>query len=148
MTFKVRDLVKTKDEFGARTFALIGVTKNGYLAVAIKNKKRYNLVDEHIACKVGEISEDSIFLVAEKYDVLKGQQYCRQQAREFPAEASHWLALAKLTTNDTICLVHRHLIFSEAVFLEINFTKPLYPIRARIMGKIHDFKLSALILSS
>jgi hypothetical protein len=148
LTFQVRDLVVTKDEFGARTFAIISITENGYNAVAIKSKKRYKLVDEQIACKIGEISKDSVLLIEDKYDVLKGQQHCLHQAREFPSEAIKWRALAKLTTDETICLSHRRLIFKDAVFLGINFTKPLYPIRARIMGKVHDFKLSALILSS
>ena len=144
--YQVRDLVNTKEEFGARTFALIAVTETGYRAVAMKDKKRYNLTDDQIDCKIDELPENSPLLVEEEYDVQKGQDYCLQQAREFRAEADKWRALANLKPNDTICLVHRKNIFRDAIFLGVNFNKPLYPIQAKIRGLAHNFRLSAMIL--
>jgi len=143
--YLVRDLVNTTDEFGARTFALIAITETGYRAVAMKDKKRYNLTDQQIACKVGTISEDSSLLIEDEYDVQQGKEYCLRQAREFPAEAAKWRALANLKPGNTVCLVHRRTIFRDAVFLSVNFQKPLYPIRAKIKGLAHDFRLDAMI---
>lgn len=146
--FQVRDVVNTKDEFGARTFALIAITETGYRSVAMKSKKKYNLTDAQIDCKIGELSENDPLFFEEEYDVSKGQDYCLQQAREFILEADKWIALSKLKPNDTICLVHRKNIFQNAVFLGINFNKPLYPIQAKIKGLTHNFKLSSMILQS
>jgi len=143
--FQVRDLVITTDVFGARTFVLVSITETGYRAVAMKDKKRYNLTDEQIACRVGVISEDSPLLVDEYY-AEKGKDHCLQQAREFPAEAAKWRALANLKPDNTLRLVHRRKIFQDAVFIAVNCKKPLYPIRAKIKGLAHDFRLDAMIL--
>ena len=144
-SYQVRDLVNTTDDFGARTFALVSITETGYRAVAMKDKKRYNLTDEQIACKVGTISEDSPLLVEDEYDAQRGKEHCLHQAREFPAEAVKWRALANLKPGSTVCLVHRRTIFRDAVFLAVNFKKPLYPIRAKIKGLVHDFRLDAML---
>lgn len=144
--FQVRDLVNTTDEFGARTFALVSITEIGYRAIAMKDKKRYNLIDSQIACKVGVLPEDSPLLSQDEYDSQQGKEYCFQQAREFPAEAPKWQALANLNPGNKVCLVHRRTLFRDAEFLSVNFTKPLYPIRAKIKGLVHDFRLDAMIL--
>lgn len=144
--YQVRDLVNTTDEFGARTFALVSITETGYRAVAIKDKKRYNLTDEQIACKIGTIPEDSPLLIEDEYDAQQGEGYCLRQAREFPAEAVKWRFLANLKPGSKVCLVHRRTIFRDAVFLAVNFTKPLYPIRAKIKGLACDFRLDAMLL--
>lgn len=146
--YQIRDLVNTTDEFGARTFALVSITDIGYRAVAIKNKKRYNLTDNQIACKIGTIPEDSLLLVEYEYDTQDGEKYCLQQAREFPMEVAKWIVLSKLKPGDKIQLVHRRIIFQNAEFLAVNFTKPLFPIRAKIKGLTHDFRLEAMILEN
>lgn len=62
MKFKVRDLVITTDKFGRRTFAIIGIQENGYLAVALKSKKRYLVHDDQISTKFGILPENSHLL--------------------------------------------------------------------------------------
>jgi hypothetical protein len=146
--YKVRDLVETKNEFGARIFAVIEITEIGYRAVSIKDKKRYNLIDDQISCKTGILPEDSPLLLVDEYDIQKGKEYCLYQASEFPEEAEKWKALAELKPGDKMQLVHRRMIFKEAVFVAINFKKPLYPIRAKIKGFVHDFKLNSMIFKN
>ena len=146
--FKVRDVVNTTEEFGARTFVIIAITETGYRAVAMKDRKRYNLTDEQIAVQVGRVDEDSPLLAEDdEYDTEEGERYCLYQARQFPSEAKKWRVLANLKPGDAICLVHRKVVFREAEFVAINFKKPLYPIRARIKGLVHDFHLEAMLLS-
>lgn len=144
--FKVRDVVNSTDEFGARTFVIIAITETGYRAVAMKDKKRYNLTDGQIAVQVGRVEEDSPLLVQDEYDQEEGEAYCQYQARQFPSEAKKWRVLANLKPGDAICLVHRKTVFREAEFVAINFKKPLYPIRARIKGLVHDFHLEAMLV--
>ena len=144
MKFKVRDIVKTTDEFGARTFVLIATTEVGYRAIATKDKKRYNLTDDQIAFCTGQVPEDSPFLLQDGYDPIAGSQYCLHQARLFPTEAEKWRILANLSPGVEISLIHRQMIF-RAEFVAINFTKPLYPIRAKIKGLAHDFRLEAML---
>lgn len=145
--FKVRDVVNTTEEFGARTFVLVAITETGYRAVAMKDKKRYNLTDEQIAIQVGRVDEDSPMLVEDEYDQTEGESYCLYQARQFPSEAKKWRILANLKPGDSISLVHRKTVFRDAEFVAINFKKPLYPIRAKIKGLVHDFHLEAMLVS-
>ena len=144
--FQIRDVVNTTDEFGARTFVLISFTETGYRAVALKDRKRYNLTDDQIAVRVGRVDEESPLLVQDDYVASAGQTYCLQQAREFPNEAKRWRFLANLKPGDSLCLVHRKTIVRDAEFIGINSTKPLYPVRARIKGLAHDFRLDAMLL--
>lgn len=143
--YKVRDVVNTTSEFGERTFAIVSIETIGYRAVALKDRKRYNITDDQISGRVGEISEDSPLLLEDEYDHFDGQAYCLQQAREFPAEAQKWQILAKLKGGDKITLVHRKTIFKDAEFVGINFKRPIHPIRAKIKGLAHDFRLSSLM---
>lgn len=142
--FQVRDIVVTIDDFGARTFVIIEVTTVGYRAVAMKDKKRYNLSDNQIASKLGTVLESSPFLVLDEYQPI--EQYCLEQAREHPSEAVKWKALAKLKPGSSLALVHRKTVFKNAEFVAINFNKPLYPIRAKIKNMAYDFHLEAMIL--
>ena len=146
--YQHRDLVNTTDEFGGRTFVISSVAEHGYCAIAIDNKKKYNLRDFQISSKIGVLPDNSDLLVEVEYDHETGRQYCIQQSREFPAESVKWLALANLKKNDKLCLVHRRNIFHDAVFVSINFKKPLYPIRAIIKGLTFDFRLDAMILEN
>ena len=143
--FKVRDIVITTDEFGARTFILIAVTETGYRAIAKKDKKRYNLTDKQIAFCSGQVPEDSPFLLDDIYDPKEGRRYCLHQARLFPAEAKKWQILANISSGSEILITHQKTIF-RAAFVTINFNKPLYPIRAKIKGVTHDFKLESMLL--
>lgn len=146
--YKVRDLVETKNDFGSRTFVVIEITEIGYRVVSIKDKKRYNLTDDQIAYKTGILPEDSPLLLVDEYDVQKGKEYCLYQSREFPEEAKKWKTLAELKPGDKMQLVHRRMIFKEAVFVAINFKKPIYPIRAEIKGFVHDFRLNSMIFKN
>lgn len=145
--FQVRDVVRTTEEYGHRQFVVVDINHQGYRAVSRKDKRRYNLTEDQIERKLGQVSEDDPILVPEEeaYDSEAGRRYCNLQARNFPSEAPKWHFLAGRNPGDKIRVVHRKTIF-EAEFLQINQKRPLYPIRARIKGLVHDFHLEALLV--
>jgi hypothetical protein len=145
--FQLRDVVNTTEEYGARTFVVVDFTSEGYRVLSLKDRKRYNITEDQIGEKVGQVQEDAAILQDaddEPADPDDQERYCELQARNFPSEAAKWRYLSKRRHGDTIKVVHRKTIF-EAVFLRINQKKPLYPIRAKIKGLAHDFHLEALL---
>lgn len=146
LKYQVRDLVVATSEFGGRTFLILELKENGYLALEMRNKKRYPLQDGQIAAKVGEVQFDSPVLLEhlDDHDKDAAETYCNLQARSFPEEKEKWMFLAKLKVGSVISLVHRKTIY-PAVFIRINLDKPLYPIRAKIKGLAHDFRLDSMV---
>lgn len=146
LKYQVRDLVNATSEFGGRTFLILEAKENGYLALEMRSRKRYPLQDEQIECKVGEVQPGSPVLSEhlDDHDEDASEAYCNHQARSFPEDKEKWLFLATLKVGSQISLVHRKTIY-PAVFVRINLDKPLYPIRAKIKGLAHDFRLDAMV---
>lgn len=144
MSYQVGDIVTTTDDFGGRTFIILKVENEKYLAFEMHTKKRYPLQDIQIEAKTGEC--DSQFLIEhlDEHNSEKAEAYCNEQARIFPDDKQKWLFLAKLPVESHIQLVHRKVIYS-AVFVRVNLDKPKYPIRAKIKGLTRDFSLNSLI---
>lgn len=144
--YKVRDTVVATNEFGGRTFVILEVGEKNYLAMEMRSKKRYPLQDKQIAGKVGEIAANSPLLTEhlDEHDENTAEVYCNEQARTFPEDKEKWIFLATLPVGSRIPLVHRKTIY-PAIFVRINLDKPTYPIRAKIKGMTHDFRLDALI---
>lgn len=138
LKFQINDIVETTEEFGNRRFTILGITDVGYKAVA-RNSKIYNLEDSQISKKVGTSKK-------EQEDTFDIKTYCLMQSKEFPQESEAWLFLSKLTPGQIFGVVHRKYLF-DAEFVGINFKKPLYPIRAKIKGKMYDFKLTSVLKS-
>lgn len=149
LKYNIRDLVSATADFGGRVFLILETTEDGYLALETKNKKRYPLKDNQIATKIGEINQNDPLLLEhyDDHDANAAEVYCNLQARTFPEESKKWMFLATLKVRDKISLVHRKTIYT-AEFVRINLDKPLYPIRAKIKGLAHDFKLDSLILQN
>jgi hypothetical protein len=149
--YKIGDVVKTTPKFGSRTFVIFALTPTGYRGIEStppykSGLKRYPLTIDQIEGCIAEVAYDNPLLVASKYDLFAGREYCLRQAVEFPTESRSWKFLANLKPGDLIRLAHRKKIFPEAEFIGINVTRPLYPIRAKIKGNDHDFRREALIL--
>jgi len=146
LKYQVRDLVNVTQEFGCRTFLILEIREDGYLALEMRNKKRYPLLDDQIEVKVGEVEENApiLYMHTDKHDSSAAESYCNEQARGSKTESARWLFLAKLKPGTTLRLIHRKFIH-QAVFVRLNLDRPQYPIRAKIKGLAHDFRLDALV---
>jgi hypothetical protein len=146
ITYQYRDVVVTTAEFGSREFLIIDVTKDGYFGMEMKTRKRYPLKPDQIALKLGYVEEgDPILLLCQDvYDRDAAEAYCHMQARSFPKEAEKWKSLTKIKPGDILYVVHRKTKYA-AVFIRVNLDKPLFPIRAKIKGLTHDFRLDSFL---
>lgn len=145
MSYKINDVVLTTQEYGSRKLVIIEILSHGYKAMSLGVKKFYTINDSHIENKVDEFNIES---QKANFNPELMRRFCEKQARLFPLEADKWLFLSTLIPGDSICLIHRDAKFESAEFCSINTQKQIYPIRAKIKGMLHDFRLRALILPS
>lgn len=142
--YKLRDVVVTTHEYGKRKLVITEIVGNLYRATCVSTKKNYMVADEQIENVIDEVTNDFLS-TTELINSESIKSFCLDQARLFPDEASKWNFLSTLNCGDSICLVHRNIRFEGAVFCGINPRKPIYPVRAKIKGRLHDFRLTALL---
>jgi hypothetical protein len=145
MKFQVRDIVKASIEFGFRLFAVVRIQDGKYYAVDMKNKKRYWLEESQLDNKTGTIPESSpLLLLDEAYDASAGSKYAEERAMISTGnEQKRWMILAMLKPGDNIEVVVNNTIHT-AVFVQLNLTKPVRVLRAKVQGRLLDLPLEVV----
>lgn len=146
--YKIRDIVVTTYEYGNKELIITDIVGDFYKVRSVGNKKNYTISEYQIEKVIGESTVDDSLCKSEMLNTERMRVFCAEQARLYPQESSKWKFLANLNEGDSICLVHRNFRFENAIFCGINPTKPIYPIRAKIKDRLHDFKLASMILPS
>jgi hypothetical protein len=140
--YKIGNLILTIEEYGSKKLVVREVNGANVIAQTTNGKKKYHLKTSQIKTVLQDIVE--IIEVAPQSDA---KFYCEQQGKKFPHEKSYWEFLAKLVPGDKIKVSHQRFVY-DAVFLQINQEKPVYPFQAKIKNRICNFKLNALILQT
>lgn len=136
MKYQKNDIVQTKDSFGANEFVVLEVGQGWYLCK--KNNKKYKIREDQIADKVGE----TLPVVKKQIDQ---EDFCVEQGKKFPQEKDKWEFLACCEPGQKLKLIHRNYL-CDAEFIAVNFSKPIRPIRAKMLGKVYDFAFNSLDL--
>lgn len=147
LKYAPQDIVSVKPEFGNRTFLILEVRERDYYAMEMKSKKRYPLLEDQIAVKTGQVESGTPAMTdyLDEHDPVASEVFCNEQAKGAKIdEVARWLTLAKLKPGDKLKLVHRKLVF-PAIFIKVNTDKPVFPLRAKIKGLTHDFRLDSMI---
>lgn len=138
--FKIGNLVVTTEEYGSKKLVLTKIDGEILTASTLNGSKNYSLRSSQIKSILKQIAH-----IDEKVESIEPELFCEQQAIKFPSEKSYWDYLKNLRPNNKFKVHHRKFVY-EAEFIQINQDKPLYPVQAKIKGKVHNFKLRAIIL--
>lgn len=144
LKYDLHDIVCVTPEFGSRTFIIYELVQNGYLAIDVKTKKRYPINDSQISFKIDKSNSDNPLLSLDHFNEDDARCFCQNMRLANPNQAEKWGILENLIPGAPLKLIHRKAIYS-GTFVKINFDKPAYPIRAKIKGLVHDFRLDSLV---